>query len=153
MYLGYGRDLKFLAAAAVNYGVAPMPQVKDSKTDPDYLDVNFANYQAGAVTQLSRNKNIAWDFLAFATSQNAANSYLTQTRLPAVRRDLVQYQAADPVLSVFAKQSLTAFSWPQPDDVEVARIFNRLIDDVAQGRSTSAEAIKEAEIEVTNLLK
>lgn len=153
MYLGYARDLKSLTSAAINYGVAPMPQVKDSKTDPDYLDVNFASYQAGAVTQLSRNKTAAWDFLVFATSQNAANSYLTATRLPTARRDLVQYQAADPVLSVFAKQALTAFSWPQPDDTEVARIFDRLIDDVAQGRSTSAEAIKEAEVEVNNLLK
>ncbi len=153
MHLGYARDLKSLASATINYGVAPMPQVKDSKTDPDYLDVNFANYQAGAVTQLSRNKAMAWDFLVFATSQNGSNSYLTQTRLPTARRDLIQNQAADPVLSVFAKQSLTAFSWPQPDDVEVTKIFNRLIDDVSQGRSTSAEAIKEAEVEVNSLLK
>ncbi|MEK7501075.1 MAG: extracellular solute-binding protein, partial [Patescibacteria group bacterium] len=153
MYLGYAGDLKSIASSAINYSLAPMPQVKDSKTNPDYLDVNFASYHSGAVTQLSRNKTAAWDFLVFATSQNAANSYLTQTRLPTARRDLVPYQATDPVLAVFAKQALTAFNWPQPDDTEVTRIFNRLIDDVAQGRSTSAEAIREAEVEVSNLLK
>ena len=154
MYLGYAHDFKNIQQkSSLNFGVAPIPQVKDSQKNSDYLDINFASYQAGAVTQKGLNKDIAWNFLIFSTSQNAAGSYMKNAYLPPARRDLVQFTASDPAMAVFAKQALSAASWPQPDDVEVSKIFNRMIDAVALGQSTSAEAIKEAAIEVNNLLK
>ena len=154
MYLGYAHDFKAIQQkSSINFGVAPMPQVKDSQKNSDYLDINFASYSAGAVTQKSSNKDIAWNFLVFATSQNAAGSYMSAAYLPPARRDLVQFTASDPAMAVFAKQALSAASWPQPDDVEVSKIFKRMIDAVALGQSSSKEALKEAAIEVNNLLR
>lgn len=153
MYLGYARDLPTIQKSGINFGLAAAPQVKDTRKDSSYLDVNFASYMAGAVTKSSANKSIAWDFLVYATTKNAANNYLFYTKLPTARKDLVEFQSSDPMMAIFAKQALSAFSWPQPDEAEVANIFKRMIDSVALGQATSADAIKEAAVEVTNLLK
>jgi len=83
----------------------------------------------------------------FATAKNAAANYLASVKLPTARKDLVDFQAQDPVMGVFAKQSLAAFSWPQPDETEVTKIFNRLIDKVGLGQAASKDAIKEAAVE------
>jgi len=91
--------------------------------------------------------------LAFATGKNAAGTYLNSTLLPPARKDLIEFTAPNAALSVFANQSLTASNWNQPDDVEVKKIFDRMITSVSLGQSVSADAIKEGAIEVTNLLK
>ena len=153
MYFGYAADLKAVKNSGVSFGVSSAPQVKDSKKDAEYIDINFGLYKAGAVTQKSANKTAAWNFLVFATSKNAAGTYLNATRLPPARRDLIQFTEPDAALNVFAKQTLTAENWAQPDDVEVKKVFERMITSVSLGQSSSADAIKEAAIEVTNLLK
>lgn len=153
MYIGYSKDLKAIKDSGINFGAASLPQIKDTRRDSSYLDVNWASYQAGAVTQTSANKNAAWDFLVFAISKNAAGTYLTATYLPPARKDLIEFTASDAALNIFARQSLTAANWPQPDEVEVKKIFERMISTVALGQSTSASAIKEAAIEITNLLQ
>ncbi len=153
MYLGYAKDLKEIKKAVANLGVAPMPQIKDSRRDAAYLDINYAAYQAGAVTLSSLHKETAWNFLVFAAGRASAAGYLQSTYLPPARRDLVDFTATDPILNIFAKQALTAANWSQPDEVEVKKIFERMITATALGQTTAAEAIKEAAAEVTNLLK
>ncbi len=153
MYIGYAADVPAIQKKGLNYGVAPIPQVKDSKKDASYIDINFASYSAGAVTQKSVSKNAAWDFLVFTTGSNAAGTYLQKSLLPPARRDLIQFIQNHEALSVFGKQALSALSWPQPNENEVSKIFARMIDSVALGQSNSKEALKEAVIEVTNLLK
>ncbi|MBI4120299.1 MAG: extracellular solute-binding protein, partial [Parcubacteria group bacterium] len=123
MYLGYAQDLKEIKKAVANFGVSPMPQIKDSRRDAAYLDINYAAYQAGAVTGTSLHKEAAWDFLIFATGRASAAGYLQSTYLPPARRDLVDFTATDPILNIFAKQALTAANWSQPDEVEVKKIF------------------------------
>ena len=153
MYLGYAKDLREIKNKVSNLGVAPMPQIKDSRRDASYLDINFASYRAGAVTQASSQKEAAWNFLVFVTGRNAAAAYLQSSYLPPARRDLVDFTASDAALNVFAKQALTAASWAQPDEVEVKKIFERMITAAGLGQASAAEAIKEAAVEVTNLLK
>ncbi|MBI4118726.1 MAG: hypothetical protein HY452_00500, partial [Parcubacteria group bacterium] len=115
--------------------------------------INYASYQAGAVTLSSLHKETAWNFLVFAAGRASAAGYLQSTYLPPARRDLVDFTATDPILNIFAKQALTAANWAQPDEVEVKKIFERMITVTALGQTTSAEAIKEAAAEVTNLLR
>lgn len=153
MYVGYAKNLKTIKNSLSNFGVAPLPQIKDSRKDVSYLDINWANYQAGAVTQASAKKEAAWQFLAFAVSRNAAGTYLKTSYLPPARKDLIEFTASDPALNVFAKQVLTASSWPQPDDIEVKKIFERMINAVVLNQISSKEAVREAAGEVTNLLK
>ncbi len=153
MYLGYAQDLKEIATTVNNLGVAPAPQIKDSQKDASYLDINFASYQAGAVTGASTKKDAAWNFLFFVSTKNAEGSYINVSHLPPARKDLISYTASDPALNIFAKQILTASSWAQPDDVEVSIIFNRMINSVALSQTPAKEALKEAVAEVNNLLR
>ena len=153
MYLGYASDLKEIRNSGISFGVSPVPQVKDSRKDESYLDINFGSYKAGAVTQKSASKTQAWNFLIFATSKNAAGTYLNAALLPPARKDLIEFTASDAALNVFANQALTASNWNQPDETEVKKIFDRMINSVSLGQSASADAIKEGAIEVTNLLK
>lgn len=156
----------------LNFAVATVPQLDAGKP------VNFANYWGLAV---SANKNIitvpgkpapnytntdrikeAWKFVEFATmqpqaaDQNAfdpADYYLQQTKKTAARRDLIDKQKTDPVLGVFAQQALTAKSWPQPDSLKVEEIFMDMIDEVANGSATSANALRTAGTRVETLIK
>ena len=153
MYLGYAKDLKEIRNKVSNFGLAPAPQIKDSRRDASYLDINFASYQAGAVTQASQQKEAAWNFLVFAVGRTAAAGYLQSSYLPPARRDLIEFTASDAALNVFAKQALNAANWAQPDEVEVKKIFERMITAAGLGQASAAEAIKEAAVEVTNLLR
>lgn len=153
MYLGYAKDLRQMALTVSNLGIAPAPQIKDSHTDPNYLDINFAKYQAGAVTLASAKKDVAWKFLAFATSKNAQANYVAASHLPPARKDLIDYTASDAALNVFAKQILTAANWPQPDETEVKKVFERMINTVTINQTSAKEALREGAVEVTNLLK
>ena len=153
MYLGYAKDLKQITSAVNNLGVAPAPQIKDSLKDSSYLDINFASYQAGAVTGISTKKDTAWNFLFFVSTKNAQGSYISASHLPPARKDLISYTVSDALLNIFAKQTLTATSWAQPDDAEVKKIFERMINSVSLSQTSAKEAIKEAVAEVTNLLR
>jgi multiple sugar transport system substrate-binding protein len=153
MCFGYAKDLANIQNSGISFGVSQAPQVKDTKKDASYIDVNFGAYKAGAVTQKSANKTVAWGFLVFATSQNAAGTYLNSTFLPPARKDLIEFTASNAALSVFANQTLTASNWNQPDEIEVKKIFEKMITSVSLGLSNSVEAIKEGAIEVTNLIK
>ncbi|MDP3800500.1 MAG: extracellular solute-binding protein [bacterium] len=153
MYLGYAKDLKQVTSSVNNLGVAPVPQIKDSLKDSSYLNINFASYQAGAVTGISTKKDIAWNFLFFVSTKNAQGSYVSASHLPPARKDLISYTASDVALNVFAKQILTASSWAQPDDAEVKKIFERMINSVSLSQASAKEALKEGVAEVTNLLR
>ncbi len=153
MYIGYAKDLPAILKSGLSFAVGPIPQIKDTLKDSSYLNVNLANYSAVAVTQISLNKSVAWDFLNFSTAKNASSNYLFYAKLPTARKDLVDFQSSDPTMAVFAKQGLSAFSWPQPDEVAVNQVFSKMIDSVALGQAASADAIKEAAIEIGNLLK
>lgn len=153
MYIGYSKDFNEIRDSGISFGVSRIPQVKDSTKDASYIDINFGSYKAGAVTQNSPNKSIAWNFLAFAIGKNAAGTYLNSTLLPPARKDLIEYTASNSALNIFANQSLTASNWAQPDEIEVKKIFEKMINSVSLGLSNSSEAIKEAAIEVNNLIR
>ncbi len=153
MYIGYAKDLKAIRNSLPNFGVAPMPQIKDSRKDSSYLDINWASYQAGAVMQSSTKKEAAWRFLSFAVGRDSAGAYLRSAYLPPARKDLIEFTASDALLNIFAKQILTAANWFQPDEAEVRKIFERTINAVTLNQTPSKEALREAASEATNLLR
>lgn len=153
MYIGYARDRSAFADADFTVGIAPLPQAGDAEEDPSYTTVSYADYWAAAVNKLSRNRAAAWEFARFATSRNALFTLLQAAELPTPRRDLVEVQARDENLAVFARQALSADSWPQPDYQRVASIFEDMIEDVVFGRASAEEAVTQGAEEVTQLLR
>lgn len=149
MMINYSHQILTIHSLAprFNFTVAPMPQIKDSA-----VNVNFANYWAATVSKQSKYPVEAWKFLVYLTNTDNAMKYLTTSKRPAARRDLIDRQQSDSELGVFAKQSLSARSWHQVDNAIIETIFNNMIDSVNYGRSTARDALSDAEGKVNVLM-
>lgn len=113
----------------------------------------------------------AWKFLAYltmsseeispflgavsseSTDYNPAAEYAEKQKKPAARRDLIDKQKDDLLLSPFAQGNLIARSWPEPDNLAVEKIFDDMIDDVALRNEKSEEVLRQAQNSVNLLIK
>ena len=150
MMFNYSHHIQTIRAKAprLNFGIALMPQPKDSS-----IRVDYANYFAPAVSGSSKNQEAAWKFLVYLSSREGALSYLRGSLRPSARRDLIEFQRTDPDLGVFAKQSLTARSWYQIDSSAIEKIFADMIESVVFRRAAIPEALRSAEDKVTVLMQ
>lgn len=133
----------------INFKVAPMPQPTGGEKA-----VNYADYWGLAVTSNSKNPDWAWDAVLYLTAnQEPAEKYLIATKHPPAMRTLIQKYVNDPELGVFAKQALSARSWPQIDKQATRNIFSQMISATINNELTAQDAITQAEREVTELMK
>lgn len=132
----------------LDFSVSPFPQPKDIA-----VPVNYPSYWGVTVASASKYQKEAWDFLMFFSEAENMKKYLQITRHPTARRDLISWQkAADPELTVFLDQALTAKSWYQPDNLAVDRIFGDMIDLVVEGKDID-KTINAAAEQLSLLLK
>lgn len=75
-------------------------------------------------------------------SFDPADVYMTKTKQPAARRDLIDKQRSDVDLGVFAQGNLIAKSWVEPDPALIEGTFNDMINAVNNGSSTSSNALE-----------
>jgi multiple sugar transport system substrate-binding protein len=151
MMLGYSHSIGSLQKKSpnLNYGIAPVPQLAQAKNS-----VNFANYWGLSVSRFSQNKELAWEFIEFASRYKNVWDYLTRTNRPTARIDLIANQESEmPEISIFAKQGRTAKTWYQADSGETERIFLEMIDKIVFTKSTISRAINDAAKEVTALMR
>ncbi len=133
----------------LNLKVAEMPQPASAEKA-----VNFPDYWGLAVTNNSKNPDWAWDLILYLTANDAAaENYLKVSNRPPALRSLIQKYADHPELGVFAKQALSARSWPEIDKKSVAEIFSQMIRAVIRGELNAAASASQAEQQVTDLMK
>ncbi len=121
----------------LNFKVAAIPQPKNAQQS-----ITFPNYWGLAVTNKSLNPTAAWDFVSFLVASPAESvKYLSETKRPPALRSMIAANLADPNYEVFAKQALTARSWPEIDNAAVDSIFSGLISDVIGGRTEIRKGI------------
>jgi len=132
----------------LRYALAPMPQATGGTA------VNYAQYKGLPFRRTSKNIEAAWTFVIDATTQKGvAQAYLTATgRLPALK-SLLSDKVNDVNVGVFARQILTARSWYQADDVTIAAALNNAIRSALSGEATPLEALKQAEAQITVLMR
>ncbi len=130
-------------------GVVPMPQAEGTSNRVDYADY----YGVAVSTQSAEADAAAALALALATDQDTNLAYLRATGLPPALRVTINQTLELPTLGVFARQALTARSWPQGDATIVTRAFNDMIQDVVTRHSTPEKAIKLAEDVVTQTMR
>lgn len=150
MMFNYSYQINNLLEKApnLNFGVAPMLQLKNSKKS-----INYANYWGFAVSSQSKNSLESWQFLKFLSEKKTLYYYLKDAYRPSPRRDLIKYQLDDPYLGVFARQALSAKSWYQVDNVAIDNIFADMIESVVGGDLTYREAIEKAVSQINLLMK
>ena len=149
MIFNYAYQLPNLKAKnpLLNLGVAPIPQNNPAKA------VNYANYWGYTVSNKSQYSDLIWDFiLLLTTNQNNARNYLQETQKPPALRFLINEYSNDPEIGIFAKQILTAKSWPQINDNKIETIFSDMIESVINGRQSAETALDQAEAEVSQLM-
>jgi len=130
----------------LNIGVSPMPQF--NQDDPK----NWADYWGLAVSNQSQKSSLGWNFILFATTNSQISEIFLQTaKKPPALRSLIEKYKNDPEMGVFARQALTARSWPQPDSASVKKIFSDMIESVLSGRLSSQNALEQAENEINSL--
>ncbi|MBN2197801.1 extracellular solute-binding protein [Candidatus Wolfebacteria bacterium] len=133
----------------INIGVSPMLQT----SNPDQNQpINYANYWGLSVSNQSKKQNAAWNFVFSATIDSQISEVYVQTgQKPPALRSLIEKYKNDSNIGVFAKQSLTARSWPQPDYVTTGQIFSNMLEYVLNGRLNPEQALKQAENELNSL--
>ncbi|MEK7115187.1 MAG: ABC transporter substrate-binding protein [Patescibacteria group bacterium] len=146
----YQDQLKKIAERSpfISYGIAPVPQPTASAQT-----VNWAKYRGLAVVRNSGNPEEAWKFILFLTT-NATESekYLKKTgRAPALR-SLINKYLDDQKLGVFARQALSARSYPQVDDKAIGVIFSDMINSILTNQLSPYSAVIKAEGEMNQLI-
>lgn len=146
----YSHHIPTIKARApyLNFGVAPMPQIKGRE-----FDINYANYWAFTVSKKSKSVDEAWKFIIYLAQKESVKKYLEKAKKPTAHRDLVDWQKDNLDLGVFARQSLTARSWYQVDSSAIETILANAIKDVVLGSATVSKAIQTAADQVTLLMK
>ncbi len=151
MMINYAYHLSTIKAKEphLRFGIASLPQPKDAQ-----VLVNYANYWGLTVAAGSNETEIqySWIFLKWLAQKPQAQRYLEFSKRPASRRDLVSWQQSDLDLGVFAKQSLSARSWYQVDNLAIENIFSEMIESVNYNQLSAAQAIEKAAKQVTLLM-
>lgn len=123
-----------LSQGKVNYGIAKIPFHN--------REVNIANYWVQTVAKKSKNKDVAWNFLQYATSEKQVASYIEKNGRPSALLAYINQLANDPILSAYAPQTLVAKSWYHGQDPELMENYIiEMIDNVNSGLSSEKEAV------------
>jgi len=151
MIFNYNSKLNLIKAKNpyLNIKVSALPQFY-----PDQATKikNYANYWGLAVSKQSINQVAAWNFIVSITANpQIAEVYLKTSGEPPALNSLIEKYKDDPNLGVFARQALTSFSWPQPDNTSVKTIFSDMISSVLNGQLDSRQAITQAENKINEL--
>lgn len=115
-------------------GISPLPQLSENVEDK----VVLGRYTAQTVSRTTKNAFAAWDFIAFLTSRDQAKRYLEKTEKPAARRDLIEIQKQDPVLSVFVSQVGFAKGIPFFNERKLQALLEDGIQNAALGQNPGA---------------
>jgi ABC-type glycerol-3-phosphate transport system substrate-binding protein len=132
----------------MNLVVSKLPQIEGNNP------VNFANYWVETVSQKSRYKNEAWDFILFATEAEQALTYLETTGKVTAIRSLVDMQKEDLEIGAYADQALTAKSWYKGNNANTAeQIMRDQIDAVIGGKIILGEAVEDLSNKLQQTIK
>ncbi|MDP3974969.1 MAG: extracellular solute-binding protein [Candidatus Jorgensenbacteria bacterium] len=151
MLVDYASAIPLLAGrnTFLNYGVAPIPQPKDAT-----VSLTYPSYYGFTVSRRSRFPALAWEFVkTMTTSESSAKAFVNVTGKPPALRALIATYESDPVRRVFARQILTARSWPQVDPDAIRASFVKLIASALADPLRASNALRAAGEEVTTLME
>ncbi|MFA6184206.1 MAG: extracellular solute-binding protein [Parcubacteria group bacterium] len=156
--------------AKLDFGIAPIPQIsKDRPVNyANYwsfvVNKNKQIKQKTNATAITNDMRVqeAWQFLKFLTCKNEgkftavnfitknkkdyvvkidpASLYIENTKKPAARRDLIEKQKNNPLLSPFVYGNLITKSWYKKNSNAIEGIWAEVVGDINKGDITEAQA-------------
>ncbi len=150
MMINYSHHIDTIRAKSpyLNFGIAPVPQIKGRE-----FDINYSNYWGLTVSKNAKYPEEAWKFLLYISRSDNLKKYLEKAKRPTPRRDLIEWQRENPDLGVFANQALSARSWYQADNQAIETIFANMVESVVLGAETIEQALEKAADQITILMR
>ncbi|MEK7138489.1 MAG: extracellular solute-binding protein [Patescibacteria group bacterium] len=150
MILVYKKDIETIkkANAFLDFGVGQAPQITGAEKV-----VSYSDYVGYAVSKQSRNQVWAWDFIVnTATNISGQKAYLNTAKNPPALRALIGEVVDSVELGVFARQALTARSWPQGDEARVRAILEEAVYNSLYGNKDYSATVRKIYDDVSKLL-
>ncbi len=148
LYFGTASEARELRAANpnLNFDVAPYPTVRDGRV------ATPARLVALAIPRGAGNVNGALQTALLLSGTSVQDALRVETGLPSVRRDVSSLSPENPYEEVFRQAALNAFTWYDPEPTHTNQLFKRMVEDVASGRESVAEAVRSGQSELAALL-
>jgi len=138
----------------VDWGVAPVPT--SAGQDPSQIQT-FSDEKSSAMYSSCQNQATAWDFLKFATSNDADGKLLEMTGQMPMRTDVTTaypaYFKSHPEYTIFAEQAARTVEVPNvPNSVEIWQTFRDAYSEaVIFGKADVQSAFNQAAEKVKTL--
>lgn len=145
MMVGYSYSAPVIEKAnpSLNYKIVALPQLKGAPET-----ITLANYWGWSVSKASGNKDVAWQFLRFLSTNVNAQQYIVATGRPSALKSM-----SGTANRVFEDQKLYAKSTFKGSAEEFDKIFLDMINDVTKFNQPTQSAIDTAARKANEMLE
>ena len=130
-----------------NFFVAPLPQIKGSKTE-----VTDARVTGLAISRFSKNFNTAVTAASLLASSDFALKFAAAENLAPARRDYLALKPEDAFSPIFYDSALIAKAWIDPSPKDTDSIWAGMINSVLSNAMSVDNAVKDASAKLRLLL-
>jgi ABC-type glycerol-3-phosphate transport system substrate-binding protein len=149
IYFGYASEFTALRLENpnLNFDVAPIPQNSPS------FSATYGRVTAFAITKRPRDAVQAFAVISTLTSPSAQKTWVDISKMPPVRKDLLNEVPGDKFLSAFYRAAIQTRTWVDPDPIYSAVIFRDMVESVTTGQSLPVDALNTAKQRLELLLQ
>lgn len=146
MYFGFSSELFQILQknSNLNYDVALIPQVKDTKKK-----IVYGKMLALAISKQSKQVAASFMLITSLTEPGSLLALEKITSLPPVRRDMLANRPTDAYRSIFYTSALLSHSFIDPDPEVTSKIFKNMVESVTSGKNRVTEAVNRANVELS----
>lgn len=148
LYVGYASELPFIKKANpnLNFAVAAMPQIRDTKP------LTFAHVYGYAISKTGRRPTAAAVAASLLANTSMSATFSTVYGIPSARRDVLSAPATGEA-ELFNRAALIARSWIDPDPIRTGEMFRGMIEQRTSGAVDVSEAVQRADQELAQILR
>lgn len=148
-YFGYASELQSLVNRNPNqnFFIAPLPQIKDSKTK-----VTGARVTGIAISRFSKNFNTAVTAGSTLASSDFALKFALAQNLAPARRDYLALMPEDAFSPIFYNSALISRAWLDPSPIDSDNIWANMVNGVLSNAMSVGDAVKDASSKLSLLL-
>jgi len=150
LYIGYASELRTIQQANpnLNFGIAPVPQVRNSNAV-----IDIARVYGLATAKNSKNLAGSLGAAALLTGLNISNAFSQALGMPSARRDVLSAATSTGNAQLFNKAVIASRSWTDPDPNETNTIFRAMIADTVSGTALVNDAVSQADQQLAQFLQ
>lgn len=149
-YIGRASELFTIQARNpnLNFDVSTLFQA-----DGAIRPVTHGLFSGLAMIKSSPNFSAAYIVAGDLTSAEFTEYLSGATSLPSVRRDLLLTQQTNPYVQVYFQAALSAFGWPDVDNIATENVFRDMIRNINSGATNPNQAIYEASRDLQSIVR